>query len=78
MAFRSVPHVPAAADGELSVQAAEALVRQVRQEARGGLLRGVLPRHQGMYLLAYILSYLKIQKMCKCVQAAHWGWVRLG
>ena len=44
----SVPHVPVAADGKLPVQAAEALVRQVRQAPRGDLLRGLLPRHQGV------------------------------
>lgn len=43
----SVSHVPAAANGELPVQATAAVVRQMRQAKGGDLLRGVLPSHEG-------------------------------
>lgn len=38
----SFSYVPTAADGELHLQAPEAVVRQVREAEGGGLLRGVL------------------------------------
>lgn len=43
----SFPHVPATAHGELHVQAATAVVRQVLQETGGGLLRRDAESHQG-------------------------------
>lgn len=56
----SVFDVPAPADGELPVQAAATLVRQVRQAQGGGLLRGVLPGHQGSCADVCPLSWLRV------------------
>lgn len=46
--FYSFSYVPIAADGELHLQAAETVVRQVREAKGGSLLRRMLPGHQGV------------------------------